>query len=169
MRRRTWLGFGIASSLALALGGGVVALARPGWSGGKLTPAGRELFGAVARVVLEGLLPDPGASHAEAALNAHLGRLEDAVAGLPGPVQAEIADLTAVLLHPAGRRLLAGLASEWSTTPIEALRAVMQDMRRSSLVLRQQAFHALRDLTNGAWFADPASWQAIGYPGPRAL
>ena len=42
-------------------------------------------------------------------------------------------------------------------------------MRLSTLALRQQAFHAMRDLINAAWFADPSTWAAIGYPGPRAV
>lgn len=168
MRRRTWLGLGVAGSVVLALGGGTLALLRPGWSEGKLTPQGREFFAAVARVVLEGLLPAEGVAQG-AAIEAYLGRLEAAVAGLPLAVQSEIADLTALLLHPAGRRLLAGLASDWGQAPIAELRLAMQEMRGSSLALRQQAFHALRDLTNGAWFADAATWQAIGYPGPRAI
>ena len=33
----------------------------------------------------------------------------------------------------------------------------------------QQAYQALRDLTNAAWFADPEAWSAIGYPGPQAV
>ena len=40
-------------------------------------------------------------------------------------------------------------------------------MRESSLALRQQAFHALRDITNASYFADRSTWAAIGYPGPR--
>ena len=27
----------------------------------------------------------------------------------------------------------------------------------------------LRDITNGAYFADRSTWAAIGYPGPREL
>ena len=39
-------------------------------------------------------------------------------------------------------------------------------MRTSSLALRQQAYHALRDLTNAAYFADPQSWSAAGLSRP---
>ena len=42
-------------------------------------------------------------------------------------------------------------------------------MRTASLTLPQQAYHALRDLTNAAYFADAASWSQLGYPGPRAV
>ena len=42
-------------------------------------------------------------------------------------------------------------------------------MRTSRIGLRQQAYHALRDLTNAAYFADPQTWPLMGYPGPRAV
>jgi hypothetical protein len=42
-------------------------------------------------------------------------------------------------------------------------------MRRSSLILRRQAYHALRDLTQGAYFADASTWATLGYPGPNPI
>ena len=42
-------------------------------------------------------------------------------------------------------------------------------MRVSSGTTRQQVYHALRDLTNAAWFADAGSWDLLGYPGPQAV
>jgi hypothetical protein len=42
-------------------------------------------------------------------------------------------------------------------------------MRVSSLALKQQAYQALRDLTNAAYYADPSAWNVLGYPGPKAL
>jgi hypothetical protein len=49
------------------------------------------------------------------------------------------------------------------------VQSALQAMRSSRLELRQQAYHALRDLTNAAYFADAATWAALGYPGPRSL
>jgi len=42
-------------------------------------------------------------------------------------------------------------------------------MRVSGTTLRRQAYHALRDLTQAAYFSDPGTWAALGYPGPRPL
>ena len=42
-------------------------------------------------------------------------------------------------------------------------------MRTSTLELRQQAYHALRDLTNAAFYANPDVWPLLGYPGPDAV
>lgn len=171
MRRRTWLQIGIGGAVLLALGGGTLALVRAGWSAGRLTPAGRELFAAVARGVLAGMLPDRAAqpkAH-ERMLAAHLERLQATIAALPAPTQHEVAELAALLLHPLGRRLFAGLATDWRDASPAELQATLQRLRVSSSVLRQQAFHALRDLTNGAYFADPSTWETIGYPGPRPI
>jgi hypothetical protein len=33
-------------------------------------------------------------------------------------------------------------------------------------MMLQSAYHALHDLIFGGWYADSASWAAIGYPGP---
>jgi hypothetical protein len=30
----------------------------------------------------------------------------------------------------------------------------------------RSAYQALHDLVLGAWYANPANWDAIGYPGP---
>ena len=49
------------------------------------------------------------------------------------------------------------------------LQQALQDMRTSGLAMRQQIYHALRDLTNAAYYADPKAWPMLGYPGPRAL
>lgn len=171
MRRRTWIKIGVVGGALLALGAGVLVPARRGWEDGRLTPAGRTLFGAVAGAVLEGLLP-AGATAAPAraeALRAHLERLEATVAGLPAAMRAEIEELSALLLHPAGRYVLTGLADDWGQAPPPAVQQALQGLRESRLELRQQVFHALRDLTNGAWFADPGTWGAIGYPGPLAV
>ena len=50
-------------------------------------PPGREVFAAIARAVLDGLLPADAAARG-AAIEAHLGRLDDTIAGLPPALQA---------------------------------------------------------------------------------
>lgn len=171
MQRRTWIKFGLVGGAVLALGGGTLALLRPAWTGSRLTPAGRELFGAVARAVLEGILPEaqraPQAH--QAALAAHLERLDATLAGLPSAMQDEIAQLGALLLHPLGRRTLAGLGTDWVEADTAAVQHALHGLRESPMALRQQAYHALRDLTNGAYFSDPTAWSYLGYPGPRPV
>jgi hypothetical protein len=40
-------------------------------------------------------------------------------------------------------------------------------MRRSTLAIRQQVYLALRELMMASYFAGPATWRQLGYPGPR--
>jgi hypothetical protein len=167
MQRRRLLKLGAGATVLLALAGGGASLYRPGLAQGRLTPAGQEVFKAIARAVLDGSLPS--GSGAEAALAVHLKHLDDVVKAFPAPVQAELSQLLAVLSNAPGRRLLAGLSPDWPDASVEQLQAALDDMRQSAIAARQQAYHALRDLTNAAFYADASAWPLIGYPGPRAL
>ena len=133
-----------------------------------MSAAGREVFAAVARAVLEGSLPDD-ASQRTAVLQSHLQRLDDVLVAFPSAVQAELSQLLAILAAAPGRVTLAGLSVPWAQATVPQLQAALQGMRTSSLGVRQQAYHALRDLTNAAYYADPQAWRALGYPGPRAI
>lgn len=168
MQRRSLLKLGVGAAALLALAGGGVALFQPGLAAGRLTPAARHVFDAVARAVLDGSLP-AGASEARAALDAQLMRLEKLIFAFPAPVQGELSQLLAILSTPPGRRMLAGLLSDWPDASVSQLQAAFDDMRLSGIAVRQQAYHALRDLTNAAFYADTSSWPLLGYPGPRLL
>ena len=72
-------------------------------------------------------------------------------------------------LTDAGRTMFTAVARAVLGALLPQATAALQGMRESSLALRQQAFHALRDISNGSYFADSSTWRAIGYPGPRVL
>ena len=118
--------------------------------------------------VLDSLLPSEPAAQVQA-LEGHLSRLQDTIAGMPPAMQAELDELLTIAASAPGRLALVGLISSWGSAPVPEVALALQGMRDSSLALRQQAFHALRDLTNGAFFADRSTWPAIGYPGPREV
>jgi hypothetical protein len=168
MQRRSLLKLGAASAALLAVAGGGLALLQPGLAQGRLTPASRGVFHAVARVVLDGSLPAAGAER-DALLQAHLARLDAVLAAFPDATRAELSQLLALLVSSPGRTLLAGLHADWDAASRDELAQAMQGMRTSSLALRQQTYHALRDLTNAAFYADAAAWPLLGYPGPAAL
>lgn len=168
MQRRTLLKLGLGSAAVLAVAGTGVAWLRPGLDAAGLTPAGRTVFAAVARAVLDGVLPKDGAQQADA-IEAQLRRLDTTIAALPRHARDELSQLLALLASPPGRLAFAGLAPSWAEADVPALQSALVAMRDSSLSLRQQAYHALRDLTNAAYFADPAAWPALQYPGPVAL
>lgn len=168
MQRRTLLKLGAASAAVLLVAGGAAALLQPGLDGGKLSASGREVFSAVGGAVLDKTLPaDEGAR--QIALNGLLSRVDVLVQALPPHAQAELSQLLALLASAPGRMTLAGLPTDWPDASAQEVQQALQDMRTSKLALRQQAYHALRDLTNAAYYADPAIWPLMGYPGPRPV
>ncbi len=168
MRRRALLQLGLGATAVMAVAGGGMVLWRPGLQDGRLSAPAREVVRAVARAVLDGSLPHaPAEQHA--ALQAHLGRFDDTVASFPASTQAELSQLMALLASTPGRRVLAGLSTPWPDAPTAEVQAALQGMRMSGVALRQQAYQALRDLTNAAYFSDPSAWASMHYPGPPAL
>ncbi|HEX3141496.1 MAG TPA: hypothetical protein VHQ87_15680 [Rhizobacter sp.] len=168
MQRRRFLTLGLGATAALALAGGGFALVQPGLEQGRLTAAGRAVFSAVARAVLDGSWPLASMPR-EQAVQAHLLRLDEVLAAFPSAMQSELSQLLAILAAAPGRIGLAGLRTGWAEADVPQLQQALQGMRTSSLAIRQQAYHALRDLTNAAYYADPQAWQVLGYPGPRVL
>jgi hypothetical protein len=169
MQRRTLLKVGAIGGAALALAGGAAWMfTERAWNGQALTASGRHVLGAVARAVLDGALP-ADTSQAQAAVDAHLARMNTTLAGMPPGVQAEVNELLTILGTAAGRVGLAGLSTAWSDASVAQLQAALQGMRTSSLPPKQQAYHALRDLTHAAYFADTSTWAMLGYPGPNAI
>jgi hypothetical protein len=167
MHRRQLLKLGWGATAVIAAAGGAAA-----WMAGQQTrqdarfdPAARQLWLAVGAAVLAGVLP----THAEAraqTLNDWLSRLEDTVAGLPAAVQHELDRVILILQTTPGRLAFVGLMEPWGTATPPQVQAALQGLRLSTLVVRQQVFHALRDLSNAAYFASPQTWTAIGYPEP---
>ena len=168
MQRRTLLKLGIGAAAVLAVAGGGVALFQPGLRGEHLGPGAREVMHAVARAVLDGILPSAAAER-EQVLRAHLDRLDAAVATFPPATRAELSQMLALLASAPGRVVLAGLHSTWPEAEVDAIQQSLQDLRLSRLALKQQTYHALRDLTNAAYFSDPSAWAHLGYPGPQDI
>jgi hypothetical protein len=169
MQRRTLLGLGVAGGALLALaGGGAALMYERAWRDSKLLPAGRRVLAAVARAVLDGSLPTDAATQATA-IDGHLTRMQAMVSAMPPHTQSEVADLLALLAIPPLRVALMGLSSPWQQASVVDVQAALQSMRQSSLLLRRQAYSALRDLTHAAYFADASTWPLLHYPGPRSL
>ncbi|MEO7886808.1 MAG: hypothetical protein ABIR76_08695 [Polaromonas sp.] len=168
MQRRTLLKLGAASAAVLVLAGGGAALLRPGLAGGALSSAGRDVFAAVGRGVLDTTLPAE-AGPREIALQGLLNRVDILVQSLPPHAQGELSQLLALLASVPGRLALARLTRPWPEAAVAEIQQALQEMRLSSLALRQQAYAALHDITAGAYFAAPSSWAMLGYPGPSNL
>jgi hypothetical protein len=168
MQRRTVLQLGLAASVTVALGAGLIATVTRGRENGRLTTPAREMFAAVARGVLGPLIP-PESAAARVLLEAHLDRLDAAIQGMPPQVQAEIDELATIAASAPGRRWLIGLSTPWADATAQQVETALSGLRGSSLALRQQVYQALRELTNAAFFADTGTWALLGYAGQRPV
>lgn len=168
MQRRTFLRLSLGSALVLGTLGAGLAWWRPGLEQGRFTAAARRVLVRLCEAVLDGNLPEALMAR-EAALQAQMVRLEAFAAGLPAATRGELGQLLGLLALPPGRRWLAGVAPDWAEASVVQVQEGLQDMRLSSLAVRRQAYHALRDMINGTYFSDPAQWPALGYPGPADL
>ena len=168
MHRRGLLTLGIVSAAALALGGGALSWLQPGLQEGRLSDAGRMVFSGVSRGLLDGTLP-AGGEALKFALDGLLGRIDTLVAGLPPHAQAELSQLLALLASAGGRRALAGVGPSWQGATVADIQRGLQAMRVSGLDMRRQSYQALHDIVGSAYFADPATWSLLGYPGPLKI
>lgn len=164
LSRRTFLKAGLVGTLALAAGGGIYRLAY-----GPAVPHRFALDGA-ARAAIDAIIPAmlAGALHHDsAAIAATTARVHQAILGLPLATQKEIQDLFGLLALAPARRFIAGVTGSWADASVEQVGAFLQGWRMHRFATLQVAYHALHDLVLGAWYADPSSWTAIGYPGPN--
>jgi hypothetical protein len=163
--RRTFLKAGGLAALALAAGG---ALYRAKHTGTPhrfaLDGEARAALHAIAPAILAGALPQ--GEGREAALASTIEGVHAAILGLPPATQKEVQDLFGLLALAPARRLLTGVSGGWQGARSEDVSAFLQDWRQHRIGLLRSAYHALHDLVLGAWYAQPASWAATGYPGP---
>lgn len=168
MQRRRLLKLGLGAAVVIGVAGAGVALIKPGLVDGKLSPGSRVLMRAAAMAVLGDLLRPVGAAR-DAALDAQLGRVDQAIAALPAATRKELSDALGLLGTAAGRYTLVGLSKPWGEASAEDIQQALNAMRLSTSNTRQQIYHALRDLNAIAFFTEPGNWQTAGYPGPREI
>ena len=165
MQRRSLLKLGVGAAVVLGLAGGAASLLVPGLVDARLTPSSREVFHAVGRALLDGSLP-AGTDARRAALLSLLDRIDALVASLPPHAQSELSDLLALLATSPGRAWLAHVPVAWGEAGTVQLQQALHEMQVSSLSLARQAYQALHDIVEAAYFSEPATWQLLGYPGP---
>jgi hypothetical protein len=167
LKRRTFLKVGALAALTLAGGGGIYRYLHPP---GPLTRfaldgESKAALDAIIPAMLAGALPVDAAARA-AAVAATTERVHQAIRGLSLTTQKEVKDLFGLLALAPARRALTGVAGPWSGATEAQVGAFLQEWRLHRLAMLQTAYHALHDLIIGSWYADPSSWDAIGYPGP---
>jgi hypothetical protein len=166
VRRRQLIKLGIAGVALAAVAGVGLSFRRPQVEADTgISAADADVLRAIAAAVLSASLsPDPKARAQQ--LDAHLAGLQLTIAAFPASTKAELSRLLAVLANPLGRFAVTGMRSDWNEARTEDVVAALQMMRRSKITLRQQSYHALRDLTNAVFYATPDNWALMGYPGP---
>lgn len=164
--RRSFLKAGALGALVLAAGGGIYRVLQSPSQLQRFVLDGEACaaLGAIVPAILSGALP-PGAGH-QAAVAATVEGVQAAISNLPLAVQKEVQDLFGLLALAPARRLLTGISGGWAAASEGEVTAFLQDWRLHRFALLRGAYGALHDLALGAWYAQPASWSAIGYPGP---
>lgn len=168
MNRRQWMTWGLGAAALTAMGGVAVIGTTPGWANGRLSDDARAVFRACAPVFLAGVLPHDGDAR-DVALQRLLDNLDTAIEAMPAHVQNDLSQLLLVLASAPGRHWFAAVSSPWTQATAEQVEQGLTAMRFSSVALRQQAYHALHDLTGAACFAGNEWWSMLGYPGPVAV
>jgi hypothetical protein len=159
LQRRTVLKLGLAGGALLAAGGIAIVAGRDA------VHDRRAVLGAVVPVILAGAIPVDGPQHASAVQRSIAG-VETAIAQFPAPTRRELDQLFALLGSAPGRSLLAGVSRPWDSADAGEVAAFLERWRSHSLSLFKTGYHALHDLVTGTWYADEATWAAIGYDGP---
>lgn len=165
MRRRTIVRLAAAGVLASSVGFGwrnlPVTDTRLVW-----TPAIDAIMRALAPVLMAGVEdPHPPALD----LDAHIGAVRQVISTMPAHMQADLTLLCRALTLGAGRWLLTGLQTDWSTASPQDVNQALLAMSRSRWLQRRQAYQALRNLHLAAWYADLEHGRPLGYPGPMNL
>ena len=127
----------------------------------------RAILAAIIPVILEGALPV--GSDAAAARDETLAGAREAIAGLPPSVRRELDQLFALLAFAPTRCIVAGVWSPWPDASRESVAAFLGHWRDSRFALLRSAYEAMHQIVLGAWYGNPRSWGAIGYPGPPSL
>ncbi|MFA9215877.1 MAG: hypothetical protein ACEQSK_02120 [Sphingomonadaceae bacterium] len=165
--RRSFLKIGVLGALTLAAGGAIYrAMQAPAVSGPfVLDGAARAVLAALIPSMVGPAVPTEPAARA-ACVDDMLVRVEAAIHGLPRATQKEVQDLFGLLALGPARRFLAGIPDSWEQATPAQVDAFLDSWRSHRFDLLTSAYQALHDLILGPWYANPANWAAIGYPGP---
>lgn len=167
--RRGFVKKGFFGGLLLALGGGAFVALREGKleplpEGGLKMLSAREyaVVVAAARRLLPQTPPWPTPDTLRVA-----GRIDGVVFPLlDETARLELRQLLAVLENGLSGLLLVGRPTPFTLMPPEAQDEILAGWQHSRLLLRRSGYTALRALIVGAYFANPAAWPSMGYPGP---
>jgi hypothetical protein len=119
-------------------------------------------------VMLAGALP-PDSAAREAAIAEILQGIDATMEHEPPAVRDEIHELFGLLTLGPTRVLVAGIWSSWDRASEAEIHEFLAGWQKSRFALLRSAYVGLNNLITAAWYANPASWPRIGYPGPPRL
>jgi hypothetical protein len=169
VQRRTFIKTGIAGAVLLAGVGYVAAPRHPGPPAGDLqfvSAKAQAVLEALIPVVLEGSLPDDPAARATALADVLEG-FDRGMQGMPPAVQDEMNELFALLTTPATRWLVAGIRSDWPSTPRDEVATFLKRWRFSRFNLLRSGYQALTQLITASWYGNPLAWGRLSYIPPQ--
>lgn len=169
LNRRQFLKLGAGASAALATVGMTATLT--GCSSGQPASGYRVLrdsdIPVVAAVMSTLVGPHPALNGAS--LQAAIQQLDTTLAWTSSAVQTQVTDLLGMLSMPLTRGPMTGIWGGWENASPADVQAFLQRWRDSRLDMLRQGHSALSQLLMMAWYATPASWAAVGYPGPPQI
>lgn len=169
LTRRRFLQVGLAGLAVLAT---VKLLERRGTSAVPtyrvLDGGSAALIGALVPVVLAGALPSTS-PQSEVAVREVVEAFDRAISGLSPAVRGEILELLGVLRFTPTRLALTGIWSPLEEASPAQVGEFLSRWRSSRFDLLRAGYQALTQLIQAAWYDNPLSWSAIGYPGPPSL
>lgn len=130
-----------------------------------LDPEAPTIVAAIVPAMLAGALPTQGEAR-QAAIRETVSGVEHAIAGLNPYAQQELAQLFSLLAFAPARVTLTGVSAPWAEASEDTVNAFLARWRTSSFALLRSAYDALHQLICAAWYGNPKTWPAIGYPGP---
>lgn len=167
--RRRLVFVGLAGAAVLAGARWLVPDAPTGGSpSAALTDDAADIVRALVPALLDGALPGDAAGR-HAAITRTVAAVGTAIEGLPPATREELATLFALLASMPVRLFVAGVGSAWRDATVADANAFLVRLQKSRWSVKRSAYDALHQLTFAAWYADPLTWPAIGYPGPPSL
>lgn len=98
-----------------------------------------------------------------------LARIDQFVGSLPKRKQSELRTLVYLGDLPVARQLLLGMPVGWSALTPEAASALLDRWSKGADLRLRLAAKSLRSIVRVSWYSQPATWPAIGYPGPPQI
>lgn len=166
--KRRWflkaaLGIGVLGTTL----GGLVYWHR-GFSAGKLTEHGKDVFHGLARGILGPMLPADPAQRA-AALGGHVASMERFINGMPAVLQLEINAVLGLLGNAPTRYMLTNLGRAWREASDAEIAHALDTMRVNPLPSHRLTYQVVRGVTCMSFFSNSDHWPMTGYPGPLPL